>query len=890
MRSSFPRTALRLLLLPLLAACHSGGGGHGSPVDVPSSLDFGTVLQGDPFPALRDGSSGIERPLVIRNRRGEPVRLSDPGFTGDAAAEFTIGGLVPEIISPHGSVTIPIVFLPSLTTGDRRARFTIRAGSRVVRVALRAAVVSVVSARLATAPTPGPLGSDAALGEDGGAVVWIEGTSLQGAFLDREGGVRPVAGTGTPPPLRTFPVAAGLAAPFGGPRARAVEKGFLVAVAAGGDVLAIRLRGDGVAEAPANLTNDAAAQGSVAMASTDARALVAWHHAGQSVEAVVLALDGTVVVPRFTVTTDVSGLPPGGDGVELAAATDGERFFVVHRDAQGGLSGIFVSLDGVPGAAVPAFPAGADVPAVASDGEGWLVAASLPAGPEAGVHVRLFDEDGALIRDVALGGPALMGSGANEDQIAAAGLEEDEWLVVRPEDGRLVFQRVTGSGEVETQLSQALGGAGFLPLPALAAHGDAWLLAADLRAGPDDAVEALARSTAAARIVEWDLDPGPGIVYRPFQVDYDPTQSDPLRAGPWITYSGVGTPGRNKVAHLDPATGRFLEYRVSAVNANLGLHGVHAARGKVWFTSIQLTGSHRVSSLDPITREVLNVDLPMGSGPHEVLTDEDGRVWVTLADTDRLATWDPVAGTLAFRTLPLAMSGPHGLLPRRNPSTSQIEVWLTERSSGKLARLQPAAPGGMDRWDEWTIPGFAHTEPLFVAVDAQGRAWTAIGRSDRLARLDPVGNLLGFWPLPLVTANPGFGALSGPLELVIEPDGRIAYNAVGTSEIGFFAPGDPIDPVTVPAVTTMTPAPIPAAVVPTPFTATVDDVVRPPTEARLVGPERFGEFQAWLTVLSGEGPPTGYPGNGVTRMARVGTGFVYTETLIDRVGWLVPLR
>jgi hypothetical protein len=79
-------------------------------------------------------------------------------------------------------------------------------------------------------------------------------------------------------------------------------------------------------------------------------------------------------------------------------------------------------------------------------------------------------------------------------------------------------------------------------------------------------------------------------------------------------------------------------------------------------------------------------------------------------------------------------------------------------------------------------------------------------------------------------------------------------------------------------------------VMPSPFTATVDDVVRAPTEARLVGPERFGGFRAWMTVLSGEPALTGYPGNGVTRMARVGTGFVYTETLIDRVGWLVPLR
>jgi streptogramin lyase len=546
-----------------------------------------------------------------------------------------------------------------------------------------------------------------------------------------------------------------------------------------------------------------------------------------------------------------------------------------------------------------------DAPAVATDGDTFLVVASLGGGHGGhgegdGTYARLFAHGGGLMEEVHIGGAHLISTWPRKDLNTVAH-DGDGYLIglhsVTLDHAVLDLLRVhRGHGshggpkaEATSRLFQIiLAGGSLFPLPSLVGYEGGFLMVSDVADGGNDVIDVIASSSEAARVIEWDLDFDPKVNrFSPFYVSHDPAASDPLFAGPWISYNGDGPAARNVVARVDPDSSFFREYRVAPATQRIGLHGIHAGNGRVWFTGNE---TDVFGYLDPLTRGVATVPLAPGSKPHVVVTDDLGHAWIALDGTNQLASFDPVSERLTLRTLPTPGAGPHGIFPRHDPVSGRREIWVTEREALKVARLLPGTMGQPDRWDEWTLFGVASTEPLFLVVDAADRAWVGLSRDDRIARLDPVSGLLGLFELPLVTPSPTVGALSGPVQVTLAPDGAgLALAEVGTGQLALFTPGTPGVEVRPAVVTTMAAAPFPS----TPFVsrslATFTEVLRPAIEARMVGVTRRGAFREWQTTLTNEPQPTGYSasaGGGPTRLAVVRGDLFYTEMRQDRVGFL----
>jgi virginiamycin B lyase len=176
-----------------------------------------------------------------------------------------------------------------------------------------------------------------------------------------------------------------------------------------------------------------------------------------------------------------------------------------------------------------------------------------------------------------------------------------------------------------------------------------------------------------------------------------------------IWYAGNGN---GRIGRLDPATGkaRIIMMPDEAARDPHTLLGDGA--GNIWFT-VQNGGF--VGRLAMASGEVQLVKTGgERTRPYGIDLDSQGRAWVNLFGTNRIAIVDPETFAIREIATPRATAR-----TRRIAVTSDDAVWYVDYAGGMLGRIDPRS--GEIR--EWPTPGGEESRPYALISDDQDRLW-----------------------------------------------------------------------------------------------------------------------------------------------------------------------
>src|SRR5215471_9595872 len=197
----------------------------------------------------------------------------------------------------------------------------------------------------------------------------------------------------------------------------------------------------------------------------------------------------------------------------------------------------------------------------------------------------------------------------------------------------------------------------------------------------------------------------------------------------WVPYYGRA----NKIARLDPETGKMDEFAVP----NVGTAAIHSAvpapDGSVWLTQ---QGSNKLAKWDPKTEKITEYQDDWGK--HTAKVAPDGMVW----STGGLTRFDPK--TEKFTHIPEVPSA-YGIALDKDSN-----VWFAElRPDGRIGKVD-AKTLKVTKYQEPTKAGFARR----IIVDDDGLVWYALFQAGKLAQFDPKTEKFKEFTLPGPRATP----------------------------------------------------------------------------------------------------------------------------------------
>jgi virginiamycin B lyase len=157
------------------------------------------------------------------------------------------------------------------------------------------------------------------------------------------------------------------------------------------------------------------------------------------------------------------------------------------------------------------------------------------------------------------------------------------------------------------------------------------------------------------------------------------------------------------------------------------------------------------------------------SFPQGIAVTSDGIVWFTEKSAGKIARLDPQTGVITEFATPTPNSGPVGITVGPDG-----RIWFTEAFANKIGALDPKNPSKME---EFSIPTPV-SAPLYVAAGPDGAIWFVGVRSHKLGRLDPATRAITEYTLPTPKA--------GPTSLVVGPDKAIWVTEFNTDKIARF--------------------------------------------------------------------------------------------------------
>jgi YVTN family beta-propeller protein len=244
-----------------------------------------------------------------------------------------------------------------------------------------------------------------------------------------------------------------------------------------------------------------------------------------------------------------------------------------------------------------------------------------------------------------------------------------------------------------------------------------------------------------------------------------PAGRAPLEASPGAIASGfesvwVTMPNQDSVSRIDPPTNTVEQ----TITVGSSPSGIAVGGGFVWVAN-SLDGT--VSKIDPQTNGGQVVDrITVGNGPTGVAYGLD-RVWVANAVDRTVQPIDPGTDSPG-RPLPVS-TGADAI------AVGNGAVWVTGRSAGVLARLDPRTGS--------VVPINVGNAPAAVAA-APGAVWVANSQDATVFRIDPAKNRVvgtipvGEGPSGLAVAPGGkllwvSNALSGTLSKIVPAAGKV---------------------------------------------------------------------------------------------------------------------
>jgi virginiamycin B lyase len=167
------------------------------------------------------------------------------------------------------------------------------------------------------------------------------------------------------------------------------------------------------------------------------------------------------------------------------------------------------------------------------------------------------------------------------------------------------------------------------------------------------------------------------------------------------------------------------------------------------------------------------VAMPPGSGPHGIVFDSAGRLWVTLEFAGGIRMIDEAKGIVADHDVHMACAAcpmpnnpqPHGLAVGPDGKT----IWFTGKTAGVVGRIAP----------DGKVATFALSKPdslpIYIKAGPDGNMWVTELQGNKIARVTPAGAVTEF---EIRTPN------SRPIAIVPGPDGAMWFSEEAGSKIG----------------------------------------------------------------------------------------------------------
>ena len=189
--------------------------------------------------------------------------------------------------------------------------------------------------------------------------------------------------------------------------------------------------------------------------------------------------------------------------------------------------------------------------------------------------------------------------------------------------------------------------------------------------------------------------------------------------------------------------------------------------GKVWFVARSVD---RLFSFDPETREFEGFDLPEGSSPVDICTDDEGNLWFTLssASANAIGRFSVETGKLDVFVVPTPEAEPYKIAISR-----EGRVWFTEMNANKIGSLKDG------KFMEYDIPT-PNSQPSGIDVDSSGRVWFTEATGNKLGMIDPASGEIKEFDIPNPLTNPG--------DVRVDGEGRVWFVEMNGNRLSAFIP------------------------------------------------------------------------------------------------------
>lgn len=194
-----------------------------------------------------------------------------------------------------------------------------------------------------------------------------------------------------------------------------------------------------------------------------------------------------------------------------------------------------------------------------------------------------------------------------------------------------------------------------------------------------------------------------------------------------------------------------------------------APGGAVWFVG---QGGDYVAQFHPGTDTFERIDLERGTGPHNLIVDDDNFVWYAGNRAAHIGRVDPEDGDIVRYEMP----DPSARDPHTLAFDGRGHIWFTVQHGNYVGRLTTAS-GDIELIDVPT----PNARPYGIVTDGNGRPWIVELGSNKLATVDPDTLALSEIELPRESAR--------PRRLGITSDGRIWYVDFAEGYLGSYDPG-----------------------------------------------------------------------------------------------------
>lgn len=167
------------------------------------------------------------------------------------------------------------------------------------------------------------------------------------------------------------------------------------------------------------------------------------------------------------------------------------------------------------------------------------------------------------------------------------------------------------------------------------------------------------------------------------------------------------------IGKMDPDTGEITKYMMDDDHARDPHTFAFDRRGNIWFTA---QGGNGVGYFDVKTGQSTVIPVPTSnSRPYGIRMDPSGeRPWIAHMGSHKISTVDPQTMELEEIELPRET-----IRTRRLDVTSDGNVWYGDYSSGYIGRYNPS-DGSIT---EWEMPDGDASRPYAVLADDRDRIW-----------------------------------------------------------------------------------------------------------------------------------------------------------------------